>query len=109
MNKPEYISKLESEGEFFSQLNFNPLKKVYDFWKTKKVNKVFQISEATENGLKAKDVIYKSAQGFFIFISNTQEDDWMMTIYYRIEQENELKLFTKNLIKQIYDATTNNR
>ena len=109
MNKPEFISKLETENGIFSQLNFQTLEKVYNFWETKKVSKVYQVSDATEKGMSPKEVIYKSAQEFFISIYNLQEDEWMMTIYYKVEQENELKLFTKNLIKQIKDATTNNR
>jgi len=108
MNKPNFISLIESQGNIFSELTFPNLKKVYDFWKTKKVIKVFQSSDMSENTIIPQEVIFKSAQGFYIFIKN-QDDDWSMTIYYKIEQENELKLFTKNLIKQIKDATDNNR
>lgn len=109
MNRHFFISNLESNDKIFSELNFELSKKVYDFWKTKKVTKVFQVSNNSDKGIEPIEVIFKTAQGFYILIKKIENEDWSMTIYYNIEQENELKLFTKNLIKQIKDATDNNR
>jgi len=109
MLKPDYIVRLETSGELFSDLNYLPLPKLYEFWKTKKVTKVFEKSIVDETGLYPHEVIFKTIQGFHIHLVSDKNDNWVMTIYYKIEQENELKLFTKNLIKQVKDATNNNK
>lgn len=108
MKKPEIILSLESDGSFYSELIFAPLKELYDFWKTKKVIKVWEKSFVNEGVVKPKELLLKSAQEFYIYLHSEKNDDWLMTIYYKIEQENELKLFTKNFLKQIKNATTDN-
>lgn len=110
MQKPSYISNLESEGMVFSVISFQNYSKLYEYWNTKKVTKIYENSSICENGkINPDNVIFKSAQGFLIHLTNQGNEEWSMNIYYKIEQENELKLFSKNLLKQLKDATNHDK
>ena len=102
--KPNYLQTIE-QGFVFSQIEFIEPLKIYDFWKTKKVSKVYENSFVSNDSIFIKEVLYKTAQDFYIHLQNKSHDEFLMTIYYKIEQENELKLFIKNLFKQIQNAT----
>lgn len=106
--KPKILNKLE-DNFCFSELQFLPLPSLYKFWNSKKVTKIYEKSSTSESGISTEEVLYKSVQNFYIHIIFLKDDSWSMTIYYKIEQESELKLFTKNLIKQIKDATNSNK
>ena len=109
MLKPEYIVKLESNGDIFSEILFPDTKGLHGFFKSKKIVKIYEKSIILLDGnLHPKNILYKTSQGFFINLNDLENDNWSMTIYYKSEQENEMLLFSKNLLKQLKNATTNN-
>ena len=67
-----------------------------------------------DNGvLSFEQVIFKSQQDFFLDLGIRKipqsETIYNLTIYYKVEQYNELFLFLSQLLKQYKNATTNNR
>ena len=110
MIKPEYISKLELEGDFFSIVFCNEIDgDLLKFLNKRKLTKVFELSFLNkEDKIQTEQVIFKSQQGFYLYIEDKREWDeennlklrFKLTIYYKIEQENELRLFLPQLLKQ---------
>jgi len=115
MDKPEYIKNLESKDNFFSVMVCHTLKG--DFLKylsEKKLTRVYEKSLMKENGfLTFEEVIFKSQQDFYLSVQirtiPQSETIFHLTIYYKVEQYNELFLFLSQLLKQYKNATTNNR
>jgi hypothetical protein len=113
--KPEYIQNLESNEGIFSVMVCHELKG--DFLKylnEKKLTRVYEKSSVKEVGyIVFEEVIFKSQQNFYLFLELRvipQSDTISyLTIYYKIEQYNELYLFLSQLLKQYKNATTNNR
>jgi hypothetical protein len=62
--------------------------------------------------IKFEEVIFKSQQNFYLFVEIREilQSDTIskLTIYYNVEQYNELYLFLSQLLKQYKNATTNN-
>jgi len=115
MNKPEYIQNLESKEDILSFMICPELKGDFlKFLKDKKLKRVYETSSIDSQGLiKFNEVILKSQQEFYLYIENkTQinaEPKFNLTIYYKIEQYNELVLFSSQLLKQFKNATTDIR
>ena len=53
--------------------------------------------------------MYKTVQGFFIYLSIKGDGTPVITIYYKQEQLNEMTLFVGQLLKQFKNATTDIR
>lgn len=115
MNKPYYIQNLETkegilsevvchqfEGQFLKFLNEKRLTTVYD-----------KSSSSKEGSIKCEQVIFKSQQGFYLFVENktliSAEPKFNLTIYYKIEQYTELFMFLSQLLKQFKNDTTTNK
>ena len=115
MNKPEYIQKLESKDDIFSVMLCHELKGDFlKFLSEKKLDRVYEKSSINESGiLRFEEVIFKSQQNFYLSleIRVIPQTDTIskLTIYYKVEQYNELYLFLSQLLKQYRNATTNNR
>jgi len=115
MNKPEYIQKLESKDDIFSVMLCHQLKGDFlKFLNEKKLDRVYEKSTVNESGyINFEEVIFKSQQNFYLSleIRVIPQSDTIskLTIYYRVEQYNELYLFLSQLLKQYKNATTNNR
>jgi hypothetical protein len=115
MNKPEYIQNLESKDNFFSVMVCHELKGDFlKFLNEKKLDRVYEKSSINESGIiRFDEVILKSKQNFYLSIEIRvipQSDTISkLTIYYKVEQYNELYLFLSQLLKQYKNATTNNR
>jgi len=115
MSKPEYIQKLESKDDIFSVMLCHELKGDFlKFLSEKKLDRVYEKSKVTESGyINFEEVIFKSQQNFYLSleIRVIPQTDTIskLTIYYKIEQYNELYLFLSQLLKQYKNATTNNR
>jgi hypothetical protein len=115
MEKPEYIQNLESKDGIFSVMVCHTLKG--DFLKylnEKKLSRVYEKSSMNEGGfLNFEEVIFKSQQNFYLFVGIRKipqsETIFNLTIYYKVEQYNELFLFLSQLLKQYKNATINNR
>jgi len=113
--KPEYIQNLESEDGIFSVMVCPELKGEFlKYLNEKKLTRVCEKSSIDQSGyVNFQEVIFKSQQGFFLFVeirvipqSDTISN---LTIYYKVEQYNELYLFISQLLKQYKNATINNR
>ena len=53
--------------------------------------------------------IFKTPQGFFIDLNKpSDKEDWTVTIYYKAENNKELKFFINNLKKQVKNGTDYN-
>jgi hypothetical protein len=115
MDKPEYIQNLESKEDILSVIFCPELKGDFlKFLGDKKLRRVYETSSIDSQGLiKFDEVILKSQQGFYLCVKNkTQinyEPKFNLTIYYKIEQYNELVLFSSQLLKQYKNATTDIR
>jgi len=115
MEKPEYIQNLELKDGIFSVMICPELKGEFlKYLNEKKLTRVYEKSSINESGLiKFEEVIFKSQQKFFLFIKirDILHSDTIsnLTIYYKVEQYNELYLFISQLLKQYKNATTNNR
>jgi len=113
--KPEYIQNLESKENIFSVMVCHTLKGEFlKYLNEKKLTRVYEKSSMNESGLiRFEEVIFKSQQNFFLFleIRTIPQSDTIsnLTIYYKVEQYNELFLFLSQLLKQYKNATTNNR
>jgi hypothetical protein len=115
MDKPEYIQNLESKGNVFSVMVCHTLKGEFlKYLNEKKLTRVYEKSSMNDNGvLSFEQVIFKSQQDFFLDLGIRKipqsETIYNLTIYYKVEQYNELFLFLSQLLKQYKNATTNNR
>jgi hypothetical protein len=114
MEKPEYIQNLESKDNFFSVMVCYELKGEFlKFLHERKLTRVYEKSSMTEMGFtKFEEVIFKSQQNFYLHVKIRvipQSDTISkLTIYYNVEQYNELYLFLSQLLKQYKNETTNN-
>ena len=115
MNKPEYIQNLESKDGIFSVMVCHELRGEFlKYLSEKKLTRVYEKSSINQSGLiKFEEVIFKSQQKFFLFIKirDILQSDTIsnLTIYYKVEQYNELYLFISQLLKQYKNATTDIR
>jgi len=117
MMKPDYILKLETEKNFFSVVVCNELNgDLLNFLSNRKLTKVFEFLVLNkEDKIQTEKVIFKSQQGFYLFVEDNRYWDeenklklrFKLTIYYKVEQENELHLFLPQLLKQFKNATIN--
>ena len=115
MNKPEYIQNLESKDGIFSVMVSHELKGEFlKYLNGKKLSRVYEKGLMNESNLvNFEEVIFKSQQNFYLFVqirvipqSDTISN---LTIYYNVEQYNELYLFLSQLLKQYKNATTDIR
>ena len=115
MEKPEYIQNLESKDGIFSVMICHELRgEILKYLSEKKLTRVYEKSSINQSGLiKFEEVIFKSQQKFFLFIKirDILQSDTIsnLTIYYKVEQYNELYLFISQLLKQYKNATTDIR
>jgi hypothetical protein len=113
--KPEYIQNLESKEDIFSVMVGPTIKGEFlQYLSEKKITRVYEKSSMNESGLiRFEEVIFKSQQNFFLFleIKTIPQSDTIsnLTIYYKVEQYNELFLFLSQLLKQYKNATTKGR
>lgn len=104
MDTPKYISNLEKKGEIYSVLNVVSIpKEIEEYLNKMKTIVVYSISRIDYNdtSIKYNEKIYKTAQGFYLYLSlNGPGDHAKLTIYYKQEQQNEITLFIGQLLKQ---------
>jgi hypothetical protein len=108
-SKKEYIKEIEKKTGILSILKFPAFEtNLMDFMKNKKMNIVFRESSLTESGvIEDLGVIYETQQSFFL-VAEKFMHSYFLTIYYKPEQYNELKLFVNQLNKQYKNGTINN-
>lgn len=110
MNTPKYIKKLEEGEETYSIINILSVPK--EFEKSidgLKTTLVYSESNADykDGKIKYSEKIYKTAQGFYIYLSLGDDAHVGLTIYYKQEKLNEVTLFVGGLLKQFKNATIN--
>jgi hypothetical protein len=111
MDTPKYISNLEKNGEIYSVMNVISVPKEIEGYLNKmKTTIVYSISKIDyiDTTIKYNEKIYKTAQGFYIYLSLREVGTHAgLTIYYKQEQQNEMSLFVGQLLKQFKNATIN--
>ena len=108
METPEYIIKLNQD---LSTTVVSLPKGFDDYLKDRKVTLIHTESNITFEDIKFiyKTKLYKTQQGFYLYLLFNKEDVEDMIIYYKQEQLNELTVFITQLIKQFKNATTNDK
>jgi hypothetical protein len=110
MEKIEYIKKLEEGGVVFSMVNILSVPKEIEQYLNKiKSTIIYSIADLTYPNIEIKytEKIYRTVQGFFIYLSIREDGTPVITIYYKQEQLNEMTLFVGQLLKQFKNATVN--
>lgn len=110
MEKIEYIKKLEEGGVAFSMVNILSVPKEIEQYLNKiKSTIIYSIGDLTYPNIEIKytEKIYRTVQGFFIYLSIIEDDTPVITIYYKQEQLSEMTLFVGQLLKQFKNATVN--
>lgn len=111
MDTPKYISNLEKNGEIYSVMNVISVPKEIEGYLNKmKTTIVYSVSKIDyiDTTIKYNQKIYKTAQGFYIYLSLREVGTHVgLTIYYKQEQQNEISLFVGQLLKQSKNATIN--
>lgn len=112
VKKPDFILDLENKDGVLSLMRFhkfdNLIIKILD---DKNYVRVYEEGFVKTTG-KAKwvEIIFKTAQPFYLHLINDIEDDeqYWLNIYYKPENRKELLFFTTQVLKPIKDGTTNN-
>ena len=109
--KPKYIEQIESNGEILSLIDIGfKGKDIESFLDEKSFVVVWSkgFSTINEPKISLTEKIYKTKQGFFLYLILDGEIS-TLTIYYRQEQINELTIFVGQLLKQFKNGTTINK
>jgi uncharacterized protein YdeI (YjbR/CyaY-like superfamily) len=102
METPRYIKSIEDKNGILSIMTLNSIQdKVIEFL-DKKITRVWERGVFnTSNQIIWEEVIYKTNQGFFIYVKKNDDNIITLTIYYKSEQLNELKIFINQTNKQL--------
>lgn len=107
-----YIEDLEKKDGVLSKMEFHPFNSdVSKFLDEKNIQRVYENSKILITGdAKWVEIIYKTHQPFYLHLKNFSENEpnWILDIYYKPEQLNELLVFIRQVLKQLRDATINN-
>jgi hypothetical protein len=110
MDKPIYIKDIELKEGILSENHISFPEGFDNFLKEKKM--ILVHSKSTSNFDTGKllytNKIYKTQQGFYIYLSINEDGSVDTTIYYKEIQSTELTMFITQLLKQYKNATTNN-
>jgi hypothetical protein len=110
MDTPKYIIRLEEGGETYSVVNILSVPNEIEQYLNKiKSTIVYSVGDLNYPGIKINytEKIYRTAQGFYIYLSLKGNDTPVIIIYYKQEQLNEMTLFVGQLLKQFKNATIN--
>ena len=109
MEIPEFIKDYMKNEGILSRVNIVMPKGFDEYLKDKKMITIY--SDSTHNFETGKTIlkskIYKTQQGFYLYLFFGVNDNVDTTIYYKESQASELTIFIKQLIKQFKNATTN--
>ena len=106
---PKYIKSIEDE--VLSQITVEFQKKGIDEFIS---NKTFTVvwsegnTDEQTGKIKFRKKIYKTKQGFYLYLL-LNEEDTSMVVYYRQHQINELTIFISQLLKQFNNDKTINK
>lgn len=107
MELPHYIIKLEEKEGTLSRNKIVMPEGLDDFLKDKKMLIVYSESNSDfETGkITFTKKIYKTQQGFFLYLICGEDGKTEMTIFYKQPQLNELTIFITQLLKQFKNYT----
>jgi hypothetical protein len=103
METPYLIKDYEQREGFLARNQIIIPKKGFDeYLKDKKMNLVYSESTSDfETGkISFESKIYKTQQGFYLYLLFDKDGNTNMTIYYKQLQLNELTIFITQLLKQ---------
>ena len=111
MDKPNYIKECEMKEGVLSENHISFPEGFDNFLKEKKMVTICSESDTNfETGkISYKKKIYKTQQGFYIYLSIKENGDVDTILYYKENQSTELTLFITQLLKQYKNATINNK
>jgi hypothetical protein len=103
METPELIKDYEQREGILSRNNTIVPKGFDDYLKDKKMTLMYSESTSDfESGKTTfKSKIYKTLQGFYIYLLFGDDGNVDVTIYYKQTQSNELTVFITQLFKQL--------
>ncbi len=113
--KPDYIKNEETKVGILSEMvfNFKINESIFNFLDEKKIERVYEkIGVNDRNEIEINHLVYLTIQHFFLFFkvvrSPYDETFCDLTIYYKPNQLNELRIFIRQLFKQFNNETINN-
>ena len=111
MDKPNYIKDIELREGTLSENYISFPEGVDNYLKERKMIVVYSQSTSDfETGkIFFSNKIYKTQQGFYLYLSIKEDGFVDVTIYYKESQSNELTMFITQLLKQFKNATINNK
>jgi hypothetical protein len=111
MDTPNYIKDYEQREGILSRNRILMPEGFDEYLKDKKMTLVYSESESDFESTKIsfKTKIYKTQQGFYLYLLFGDDGKTDMTIYYNQSQLSELTIFITQLFKQFKNATTNNK
>lgn len=109
MEIPEFIKDYMKNDGILSRVDIIMPKGFDEYLKDKKMTTIYSDSTSDfESGkITLNSKIYKTQQGFYLYLFFGMSDNVSATIYYKESQSSELTIFIKQLIKQFKNATTN--
>ncbi len=101
MKKPDYIKDFEQREGILSRNNITMIEGFDDYLKDKKMVLVYSESTSDfENGkISFQSKIYKTQQGFYLYLLFGDDGNIELTIYFKQSQSNELTIFITQLLK----------
>jgi len=114
--KPDYIKNEEIKVGVLSEMvfNFRINESIFNFLDEKKIERVYEkIGINEKNEIEINNLVYLTIQHFFFSFNVVRlpyDNDTFcnLTIYYKPNQLNELRIFIRQLFKQFNNETTNN-
>ena len=102
MDTPHYIKNYEHREGILSRNTILMPEGFDDFLKDKKLLIVYSesISDFNTGKISFKTKIYKTQQGFYLYLLFGDDGKTDMTIYYKQSQLSELTIFITQLLKQ---------
>jgi hypothetical protein len=102
METPNYIKDYEQREGILSRNNMTMPEGFDDYLKDKKMILVYSESTSDfDNGkISFQSKIYKTLQGFYLYLLFGDDGKTELTIYFKQSQLNELTIFTAQLLKQ---------
>jgi hypothetical protein len=102
METPNYIKDYEQREGILSRNNMTMPEGFDDYLKDKKMVLVYSESTSDfDNGkISFQSKIYRTQQGFYLYLLFGDDGKTELTIYFKQSQLNELTIFTTQLLKQ---------
>ena len=102
MKKPNYIEKIEKEGNtYFSVMDLPCGNIEFEKFIDSKFELVHSISDIGQNlKITFKEKLYKTKQEFYLYLIITEDNSIQSRVYYKQKQLDELRLIIGQILKQ---------